>query len=389
MNTNKKVINYALKHPETFIALVSLKYNFSKDQLEKFKDILDWKKVSANTEISWDKDIMDKHVHLLHWDILSANTAAFTDFNLVSDFQDSIRWKGSTYAAFDCISDNSGIRWTEERIKKFAFKLCFEKLSTNSNIEWSEKLLDLYRHQWDWEELIANRSFPWTPELFDKYLDTSYLRLTGARNNFSLLNYSFVEKYSDMLDWHSISMNPLLPWEEKKLLELWSEKLVWTGLAGNTHLFENDKNFFQKHFDIWFQNKALYFTYFSSNEAFDWSTERMEYYKDVIDWDLLSSNEGIKWDENLIDQFGDKIFWGGWVPLINMAPDGTTVRQKNKYMFESGLINNRSIKWTIEMLQKYEESIDTRALVSHSSAWENSFSPYVDNETVETIFRIL
>lgn len=389
MTNNKQIINYALKHPDTFISLVSLNYDFSSQQLAQFKEILDWNKVSANKEIQWSKDILHTNQYNLNWDILSANPSAFKNFELLSDFSDTVKWKGSVYAASDCISDNNGILWTEERIKKFAFKLNFEKLSANTSVIWSEQLLDLFKNQWDWEELAANQSLPWTTALFEKYLDLSYLKLTGVRNNFNLLTYDFVEKYDQELDWHSVSMNPLLPWKEKKLLEIWKEKIIWSGIAGNTYLFSYDKNFFQKHFDKWLLNKTLYFTYFSSNEAFEWNNDRMVFFEDVIDWDLLSSNEGVRWDENLIDQFSDKVFWGGWVPLINMSADGSAIKQKNKYMFESGLISNHSIRWTPGMLDKYDEFIDDRALVSHSSVWENSFAPYIDNDTLETIIRIL
>jgi hypothetical protein len=68
-------------------------------------------------------------------------------------------------------------------------------------------------------------------ELFEKYLDESYLFYFGVQTNKSLVSYELVEKYNHLMDWHNILLNPNLPWVEKDLLNYWSEKIVWTGIA--------------------------------------------------------------------------------------------------------------------------------------------------------------
>ena len=79
MNTKsqKVITTFFLKHPEYFFRNISVGYPLSKDQLIRYKNILDWHKISENTNIAWSRELMNFFSESLEWEILSWNRTAF------------------------------------------------------------------------------------------------------------------------------------------------------------------------------------------------------------------------------------------------------------------------------------------------------------------------
>ncbi len=384
-----KIISFLLKYPEFFLGIVSSNYPLSKNQLKKYIDVLDWNKISANENINWDEDILVEFQDYIIWDTLTTNPSAFVDKKLLKIFEDKIDWFGNENFYGDSIAANDGIYWDNETIEKYEDKINFEKLSISTNVNWSEALLDKYIDKWNFTELAHNESIPWSLELFEKYLGESYFFYFGVQTNKSLVSFELVEKYNHLMDWHNISLNPDLPWVEKDLLNYWDEKIVWTGIACNKFLFANDKNFFQKHYDKWqpIINEVL--GYFSGNESFPWTKYMIEKHKLGIDWNLLCSNEGLVWDSDLIDSFSKHIIWGGWKPCELEDETGSVISPVGGKRHESGLIENKSVPWSIDFLHKYENELEFEALESNNAVWDKAFKPYVDDNMIETIISIL
>jgi len=259
--------------------------------LRKYRDVLDWNKISANENVNWSIEILSEFYELIHWDTLTTNCRAFVDMTLLDKFSDKIDWFGNDNFCGDSIAANDGIHWDIETIDKYAYKINFEKLSSSTNIEWSESLLDKYVDKWNFTELAHNESIPWSLVMFEKYLDESYFFYFGVQTNKSLISFELVEKYNHLMDWHYISLNPNLPWIEKDLLNYWSENIVWAGIACNKFLFANDKNFFQKHYEKWQPIKNEVWGCFSGNETFPWSKHMIQTFKFDLDWNLLCSND--------------------------------------------------------------------------------------------------
>jgi len=357
--------------------------------LKLYKDLLDWNKISANKNISWDENILVEFQDYIIWDTLTTNPSVFVNTKLLNTFEDKIDWFGNENFYGDSITANEGIYWDNETIEIYADKINFEKLSISTNVDWSETLLDKYIDKWNFTELAHNESIPWSLEMFEKYLDESYFFYFGVQTNKSLVSFELVEKYNHLMDWHNISHVPTLPWVEKDLLNYWSDKIVWTGIACNKFLFANDKNFFQKQYDKWqpIINEVL--GYFSGNESFPWTKLLIEKYKLSLDWNLLCSNEGIVWDTDLIDSFSKHIIWGGWKPCELEDETGIVISPVGGKRHESGLIENKSVPWSIDFLQKYEHELEFEALESNNAVWDKAFKPYVDDVLIETIIRIL
>jgi len=387
--STSKIISFLIKHPNYFLGLLSSFYPLSQFQLKLYKDLLDWNKISANENIIWDDKILVEFQDYIIWDTLTTNPSVFVNTKLLKTFEDKIDWYGNDNYYGDSITANEGIHWDYETIEKYADKINFEKLSISTNVDWSETLLDKYIDKWNFTELAHNESIPWSLEMFEKFLDESYFFYFGVQTNKSLVSFELVEKYNHLMDWHYISLNPNLPWIEKDLLNYWSDKIVWTGIACNRFLFANDKNFFQKHYDKWqpIKNKAL--GYFSGNEAFPWSKHMIETFKFNLDWNLLCSNEGIAWNIDLIDSFSKQVKWGGWKPCELLDEKGNEISPVGGKGHESGLIDNKSVIWSIDFLLKYERELEFEALESNTAVWEKAFKPYFDDHIVDTIISIL
>ncbi len=383
------IISFLLRHPDYFLELISCYYPLSQQQLRKYKNDLDWNKISSNENIHWNKNIINEFKDEFNWKSLTTNKSAFVDRSLLDIFDDKIDWFGEDSYFGGSIALNEGIYWDIETIDKYADKINFDKLSESTTVNWSEQVIDKYLDKWSLKELAHNKSIPWSMELFEKYLDTSYLSYFGVQTNESLITFEFVEKYNQYMDWHYISHNPTLPWVEKDLLNYWGDKIVWTGIACNKFLFKNDKNFYQKNYEKCkpIENKVWHF--FSGNEAFPWSKKMIEIHKYDLDWNNLCSNEGIIWDSNLIDYFFIYVKWGGWRPCELLDENGYEISPVGGAEFVSGLIDNKSIPWSIDFLLRYENFLEFKALLYNTAVWDKAFKPYIDDNMIKTIMRIL
>lgn len=48
-------------------------YQFNPDQLNKYKELLDWREISANTSIKWNYKMVKEFEFYLHWETLKVN----------------------------------------------------------------------------------------------------------------------------------------------------------------------------------------------------------------------------------------------------------------------------------------------------------------------------
>lgn len=389
MNTTNQqdIISFLLKHQDYFINSLSELYPLSKRQLYKYKNILNWNKISENTNIAWSNELINTFSDSLNWSSLTINSAAFKDLTLLDVFQNKIDWKGDEDFDFDSIAANEGLPWDMSFIEKYESKIDFGKLSSNLKVKWSEELLLKYQGRWDMLDLAGNPSFPWNIHLFEKYLDLSYLFYFHTQINDSLIgNFDFVDKYKASLDWNYVSANQNLPWIERDLLNYWKPFINWWGIAHNHVLFQHDPDFFSKHQDKWESNGNYNFLALSGNEVLPWSIPFIEKYLDYWDWDSLTLNVGLPWSIELIDHFSQLLIWGGWITYPEPVQDGefTFLGENNM-----GLVTNKSLPWSLELIQHFESNLEFNALASNHAVWDKAFKIYVDDKMIDKIMRII
>lgn len=391
MSTKNKIISFFLRHPEYFKSIVAASYSFSFDQLKKYQSFFEWRTISGNTQIKWDVRTLEAFSKNLEWDSISVNSSVFKDVSLVDQFEDRIRWERHPVASRATIASNTGLPWSEEFIKKYESKLFFEELTENESLPWTEQLINKYLDRWDLQSLSNNNGLPWSLSFFEKYL--SYFlsfQFPFGINEAIYGIFEIVDKYYYLLDWYSIWSNPQLPWIDKKLLEYWEEHINWRYIACNEFLLKNPI-FFEEHLDKWLDKNNHAFYTLSSNEAIPWTKELIQRFTGRWNWENLSRNEGLPWSIDFIDRYAHLLQWGGYEEHIKM--EDLTVEQMNEHVplgtYHTGLIANKALPWSIDFLLYYEDKIDEDMLSRNSAVWEKAFEPFVDEEVIEKVIRIL
>ena len=132
----------------------SLHYPFKIDQLEEWKDILDWEEVSSNLNVKWTDEVIRKFKDRWNWVGLSFNISILCwDEELLDKFKGIIPWDLLIFTS---------IEWTEELHNRFEKYLTWERSKysyemvkeyttknrtnflRNSNNNLSESFMNLY-----------------------------------------------------------------------------------------------------------------------------------------------------------------------------------------------------------------------------------------------------
>ena len=389
MDKNQKdIIQFFIENPEFFFDLISTFYPLNQRLLNDYKSNWYWENISCNENIKWDSNIIESIKANVDWSIFTTNPSAFKDLSLLDKFDHLIKWEEECYHG--TIANNKGITWNSELIDRYKEKIDFTQLSQSTHVEWSENLIKLYKDKWDFLELAMNNSFPWTISLFEKYLDTSMFSYFNVKINPRFIsNVSFIEKYSDFLDWTFIFANPELPWVQMDLLNRWKEHIQWFGVARNPFFFQNDPDFFYKNLQHWKDLSPNYPKPISQNTALPWGITFIEKYQYLWDWKYISMNESIPWSKKLIDKFLNQLEWGGVSPCPLVDEEGNFVSEFGGLQYNHGLVTNESLPWSLDFINYYRKYIDFESLSENKGVWEKAFKPFVNDEIVEITLKIL
>jgi hypothetical protein len=143
-----RLINFLLDHPEFSVNIISQYYPFTREELIKYSEKLDWFWVSINEAIVWNE-------------------------KLFKEFSDLI--------SLSALSNNKTFPWTEKFIDEHYVDLFYyldingigkTTFSQNTSLPWSEQLIEKYEEHWNWSELSSNEGIPFTIELIKKYKDS-------------------------------------------------------------------------------------------------------------------------------------------------------------------------------------------------------------------------
>ena len=152
MNNNKLSME-ALNELRTLGAWkqMSEEFPWNEEQLERFKNNVDWKLVSANENVAWSISLIERFKNRLNWKELSQN--------------------------------NSNHLFRPEIIRAFADYWDWSKLSGQSG--WTLSLIEEFKEHIDWGELVDN----------------------SGLDDESFLNEAFLIKYYDYIQFPEFSFN--------------------------------------------------------------------------------------------------------------------------------------------------------------------------------------
>ena len=123
----------------------------------------------------------------------------------------------------------------------------WKRLSGDGSFYWSETLIDRYHDKIDWKSLSENSYVQWTASMLEKYknkLDWNALSSGGCNGLYSSEN---LKRFNSKWDWTALSRNSSVCWTMEKVEEFkdfidWGEMIdCW----GNRDMFTLD--FFEKY----------------------------------------------------------------------------------------------------------------------------------------------
>jgi hypothetical protein len=128
--------------------------------LRKFKDKVDFKKLSLNKNVEWSENLLQEFKDELDWNILSGNPSLPWSLNFLLQYDSLFSWKPkyNWYKDEQCarepsISGNTGIFWSEILIDEFKDKLDFWILARVGNID---PIITLkYKEKFDRKEQVG------------------------------------------------------------------------------------------------------------------------------------------------------------------------------------------------------------------------------------------
>ncbi|MDR2130133.1 MAG: hypothetical protein LBP56_03020 [Odoribacteraceae bacterium] len=138
------------------------------------------------------------------------------------------------------------------------WKMLFEE----RDFLWTEELIDRYQDRIEWKLLSENRSVQWTASMLEKYKDKlDWDKLSDGCNEY-LYSVENLRKYRSRWNWSSLSANSSVNWTLEKVEEF-KDLIDWSELIDNYNhdsLFTLD--FFEKYKEyipvVSFQDSSLW-----------------------------------------------------------------------------------------------------------------------------------
>jgi hypothetical protein len=154
----------------------------------------------------------------------------------------------------------------------------WKMLSGDSGFIWSETFIDRYQDKIDWKSLSENSNVQWTASMLEKYknkLDWKALSAGSCRGLYSSEN---LRRFSSRWDWSTLSSNSSVQWTGEKVEEF-KDVIDWSVMidSWNSDLFTLD--FFEKYKE--------YFPVASLQNSRIWSAI-LEIYKDKLIEEILA-----------------------------------------------------------------------------------------------------
>lgn len=175
MSQINRIVSFLLRHKEFAVNVLSASYPFTKQELKRYKDKLNWEWVCVNENIIWSESLYKEFEDKISLEDLSYNNAFpwtedFIDDHLIDLFyavnpQLDVTESGLSY--------NTGLPWSEDFIKKYEVYWNWIDLSGNDSIPFTIELIEKFRDKWDYDILEFNSAIKRNPEL-RTYLNIFY-----------------------------------------------------------------------------------------------------------------------------------------------------------------------------------------------------------------------
>ena len=295
-----------------YINKLSLFYPWSKSELYKYGEYLNWSFISENESIEWNEELIQSFDSYLFF---SRDNGVYPEVcglsaNKAIPFTKQLIWKYKDKWDWTALTDNPSISWTEKLLDEFKDYWSWEVyefagnigLSRNENLPWSIDLIEKFKDKWFWSELSSNPALPWSMKLLELYMDrwdwSGHYGYSGLSVNPSpIVRKLLLTHYSDQIEWQFFCKPLSLPITSQKQTSI--EQLTICDIYS---IVQDKKTFLEE------LKKLSFFEYFNDNRNLDWKilfASNVLLFKDMNKQDKCNMLYG--YAETLSDKLANKL----------------------------------------------------------------------------------
>jgi hypothetical protein len=209
------------------VDLISNFYPFTKDEVLKYKSVLNFGKyhLMNNDLVHWDNELLESLKDKIDWTAIwkikniNLDFEFFKKYEMLIDFNSiywskNLKWTDDLLRMFGDKFDWSTSLITKEplstidNLRRFNDKLDWSFVSERINIEFSENIIEEFAEKWDWKKLSSNRNLPLSVEFIQKHIDQ--LDFDALSENPKSLELIYKYPNSKKWNWEKVILNPAI-----------------------------------------------------------------------------------------------------------------------------------------------------------------------------------
>ena len=361
------------------VDLISRYYPFSKDEVIKYKSVLnfDYYSLMNNEFIDWDIKLIDVLNDKIDWTAVWKIKNISLDFEFFKKFDNqidystihsskNIKWDDNLLADFGDKFDWSTSLITREplstiaNLRRFKDKLNWSIVSQRINFESNENLIEEFAENWDWKKLSSNMNLPLSVEFIQKHIENINFDELSQNPAALPLIYKYPKAHS--WNWDKVILNRAIIYSDdsyKFFLNYFTKNLQ---LNHDVHPFFKKNSLYPFLFKL-FKSQNNDISYFLSNDF-------VKYFA----WENLCKFCNTKLPLAFIEKYKDKLNFKEEAFIRNNQEIITTeFILANPDLFNSEHSSFYYLLLTIEFLNKYDGKLDWNKLSSNEKLdwnWE-------------------
>ncbi|GAA4314587.1 tryptophan repeat-containing protein [Pontixanthobacter gangjinensis] len=218
-----------IRFKEICVASLCQFYPLEDRQISKFKQVLNFERLSKNNRIKWNIDLFENIKDFYNWKDLWNLHSLELDLDFFRKYHDqidfssiylnrSVDWSNQLLDEFEDKWDfdklsMKPILGSARNIRKYAERCDWRRISRNKNLKLDDDLLEQFLDRWNWNELCANPAFKISKDGIEKY--RAYIDWRALSENPSMLPFILTYSNEYAWDWSSFVRNPALVFSDK------------------------------------------------------------------------------------------------------------------------------------------------------------------------------
>lgn len=214
------------------VDLISRFYPFSKEQVIKYKSVLNCGRyhLMNNELVQWDMELIDILDEKIDWSAIYKLKNIDLDISFLKNYKEKINftsihlsknilWSDELLSEFGDRFDWSKLPITKdplstiENLRRYKDKLNWSLVSQRINIQFNEAILEEFSDKWDWEKLSANKNLPLSVEFLQKHLDK--LDFDAISQNPNCIELIYRYPTSERWNWDKVIRNPAIAYDKE------------------------------------------------------------------------------------------------------------------------------------------------------------------------------